>query len=202
MSSRHEVGWDRIYHRYCPESLPWELGKPRKALVELGVSGKVKPCKALDLCCGAGTNPVYLAKQGFQMTALDVSDGAVKYARDRAHRAKVDNINLLVSDFLNLPFKNEEFEFAFDFGCFHHVEENARNTFIEELSRVLKPKSTYFMVCFSYKNGPTWNHFKKEQIVELFQDYFQIEGVKHVSSLEADGVTRYFYEVLMKKPTA
>ncbi len=201
MSSRHDVGWDRIYHRYRPESLPWELGKPRKALVELVVSGKVKPCKALDLCCGAGTNPVYLAKQGSKVTALDVSDGAVKYAKDKAKEAEVDT-NLLVGDFLSLPFKNEEFEFAFDFGCFHHVEENARNTFIEELYRVLKPKSTYFMVCFSYWNGPAWNHFKKEQIVELFQDYFQIEWIKHVSSLEADDVTRYFYEVLMKKQTA
>ena len=198
MSSRHDVGWDRIYHRYRPECLPWEIGKPRRVLVKLVDSGRVVPGKTLDLCCGAGTNPVYLAKKGFDVTALDISDKAVEYAKEKAHKAEVD-INFLVADFLTLPFKSEEFNFAFDFGCFHHVEVKDRTTFIEGLYRVLKPKGTYFLVCFSYKNGLAWNHFRREQIVRLFGDYFEIEWIKHVSSLEGDKITRYFYEVLMEK---
>ena len=69
MSSRHDTGWDRIYHRYLPEQLPWELGTPRRVLVELVDSETVRPGKALDLCWGAGTNPIYLAKKGFDVTA-------------------------------------------------------------------------------------------------------------------------------------
>ncbi len=199
MPSRHEKGWDRIYHHYRPNSLPWELGTPRKVLVELVESGRIKPCKVLDLCCGAGTNPIFLAKTGFNVTALDVSDRAVEYARKKAGEAKA-GVNFVVADFLNLPFKGTGFKFAFDFGCFHHVESDDRTTFIEEVNRVLKPEATYFMVCFSHKNGPAWNHFTKEQIVELFKDYFNIEWTRHVSSVEGDNVRRYFYEVLMEKP--
>jgi SAM-dependent methyltransferase len=198
MPSRHETGWDRIYHRYPPESLPWELGKPRQVLVELVDSGKIKPCKTLDLCCGAGTNPIYLAEEGFDVTALDVSDEAVRYARDKAREANI-SIDLLVGSFLNLPFQGQEFGFAFDFGCFHHVEAEKRITFIEGVHGVLKPKSTFFMVCFSYRNGPAWNHFRKEQIEKLFRDYFDIKWIRHVSSLEGDNITRYFFEVLMEK---
>ncbi len=198
MSSRHDTGWDKVYHRYRPECLPWEIGKPRRGLVEIVDSGRVAPGKTLDLCCGAGTNPVYLAKKGFEVTALDVSDRAVEYARQKAHEAEV-HVNFLVGDFLNLPFKNEEFDFAFDFGCFHHVQANARSAFIKGVYRVLKPKSTYFLVCFSYKNGAAWNHFRREQVVELFGDHFEIEWINHVSSLEGDGITRYFFEVLMKR---
>jgi ubiquinone/menaquinone biosynthesis C-methylase UbiE len=156
------------------------------------------PCKVLDLCCGAGTNPVYLAKRGFDIIALDISDKAVSYAKEKAVKEKV-NINFLVGDNLKLPFRSEEFDFAFDFGCFHHVEPNDRTTFIAGVQRVLKAKSTYFMVCFSYKNGPAWNHFRKEQIFELFTDYFDIEWINHVSSIEGDNVKRYFYEVLMER---
>ncbi|MFB0502381.1 MAG: hypothetical protein ACETWE_00930, partial [Candidatus Bathyarchaeia archaeon] len=65
------------------------------------------------------------------------------------------------------------------------------------VSRVLKSNSKYCLVCFSYRNGPAWNHFRKEQIVNLFGDHFNIEWIKHVSSVESDGVTRYFYESLM-----
>jgi len=180
--------------------LPWELGKPRKVLVELIDSGLVVPAETLDLCCGAGTNPVYLAKKGFSVTTLDVSDKAVEYAKKRAHEAEVE-ISFLVGDFLDLPFKREQFDFAFDFGCFHHVQAKDRIAFIKGVYRVVKPKGTYFLICFSYKNGQAWNHFRREQIIELFGDLFEIKWIKHVSSLEGDGVTRYFYETLMKRST-
>ena len=99
-----------------------------------------------------------------------------------------------------LPFKDDRFEFVFDMGCFHHVETRNRTSFIRGVDRVLKPKGTYFLTCFSYKNGPAWNHFTKEQIIELYSDYFSIEWIRHVSSLEGDNVTRYFHQLLMEKP--
>ncbi len=198
MPSRHDIGWDRIYHHCRPESLPWELGKPRKALVELVDSGRVTPGKTLDLCCGAGTNPVYLAKKGFDVTTLDISDRAVEYAKENAEKRKVA-VSFLVGDFLSLPFKREQFDFVFDFGCFHHVQVNDRISFIEEVHAVLKPRGEYFLVCFSYRNGPAWNHFRREELVELFGSHFEIEWIKHVSSLEGDKITRYFYEALMER---
>ncbi|MCW4019754.1 MAG: class I SAM-dependent methyltransferase [Candidatus Bathyarchaeota archaeon] len=196
--SRHEEGWDRIYHRYSPESLPWELGKPRGILVEVVESGQVMPGKTLDLCCGAGTNPVYLARNGFDVTALDISDRAVEYAKEKAHSVGTD-VNLLVGSFLKLPLKPQEFDFIFDFGCFHHVEVQYRTEFVGGVYKVLRPGGKYLLVCFSDRNGPAWNHFTEAQIVGLFQDHFQILWIKHASSLEADNVTRYFHEVLMTK---
>lgn len=198
MSSRHEKGWDRIYHWRSLQSLPWELGKPRKVLVELVEHGTIIPSKALDLCCGAGTNPIYLAKKGFEVTALDVSDKAMEYAKEAASKEGVDMF-LIVADFLKLPLVSSGFNFVFDFGCFHHVDVEDRNSFIKGVHRVLKPRGTYMMTCFSYKNGPAWNHFTVEEITELFRDYFKIEWIKHVSSIEGDKIRRYFFEVLMKK---
>jgi ubiquinone/menaquinone biosynthesis C-methylase UbiE len=199
MSSRHDTGWDRIYHHYRSESIPWELGRPREFLVKLVESERIHPCSTLDLCCGAGTNPIYLAKQGFDVTAMDISDGAVKLSKERMLKEKLD-MKLFVASFLALPFKDDEFEFVFDMGCFHHVETRSRATFIHGVNRVLKPEGTYFLTCFSYRNGPAWNHFTKEQIIELFGGIFSIEWIKHISSLEGDNVARYFYQVLMEKP--
>lgn len=178
--------------------MPWELGKPRKSLVQLVESKRIDPCKTLDLCCGAGTNPIYLAKQGFDVTAMDSSDGAVKLSKKRVQKEKLE-LNLLVGSFLALPFKESVLDFVFDMGCFHHVETKNRTSFIRGVHRVLKPKGIYFLTCFSYKNGPAWNHFTRRQIIELFGDRFNIERVSHVSSLEGDNVTRYFYQALMEK---
>jgi ubiquinone/menaquinone biosynthesis C-methylase UbiE len=198
MPSSHDTGWDGIYHRYPLKRLPWELGRPREVLVDLVESEQIMPCETLDLCCGAGTNPVYLAKKGFDVTAMDISDRAVEYAIVKANQAKV-NINFLIGDFVSLPFRNDVFNFIFDFGCFHHVEVENRATFIEGVNRVLEPGYTYFMVCFSDKNSLAWNHFSRKQINDLFRDFFEIEQIKHISSQESDKKTRFFYEVLMKK---
>jgi ubiquinone/menaquinone biosynthesis C-methylase UbiE len=179
MASRHEEGWDQTYHQHCPQELPWELGKPREGLVKLVNSERVQPGKTLDLCCGAGSNTVYLAEKGFKVTTLDISDKAVFYAKDKARKSEV-SINFLIGNFTSLPFKAHEFDFAFDFGCFHHVPAVKRTTYIKGVYRVLKPKAACFLVCFSDKNGVAWNHLRKAQIRELFQDWFKIEQIDHV----------------------
>ena len=197
MGSRYEE-WDRVYRRYPIEALPWELGRPRKVLVELVEKGLIKKGKALDICCEAGTNAIYLAKKGFQVTGMDISPKAIEIAKEKARKANAKT-QFRVQNFLNLPFKDEEFDFVFDMGCFHHVKVKDRGTFINGVHRVLKKGGSYFMVCFSERNGSAWNHFTKEQIIQLFSNYFKIKNIEHVASVEGDGYTRYFYSVLMEK---
>jgi ubiquinone/menaquinone biosynthesis C-methylase UbiE len=197
MNSAYEE-WDEIYRKYPLETLPWELGRPRKIIVELVEKGVIEKGKALDICCGAGTNTVYLARKGFNVTGVDISSKAIEYARQKAKQANV-KIRLMVQNFLELPFEDEEFDFVFDMGCFHHVEIEDRNTFIKGVHRVLNNRGKYLLVCFSYRNGPAWNHFTQEQIIQLFSDYFRIVEMKHIASREADNFVRHFYSVLMKR---
>jgi ubiquinone/menaquinone biosynthesis C-methylase UbiE len=190
--------WDQIYRRYPVESWGWELGKPRPILVEFVEKGLIKRGKVLDLCCGAGTNTVYLAEKGFEVTAIDISRKAIAYAKDKAGHANV-KIDFMIQSFVDLSFKDEKFDFVFDMGCFHHVEIVDRPKFITGVHRVLKKAGNYLLTCFSYKNGPAWNHFTEKQLISLFSDYFNIREIRHVSSIEGDGVKRYFYTVWMKK---
>src|SRR4030067_3277335 len=109
--------WDRIYRKYPLEELGWELGKPRPILREYVEKGLIKKGKVLDICCGAGTNTVYLAGKGVEVTGIDISPTAIGYAKKKAARANV-NVSLEVQDFLALHFEDEEFDFVFDMGCF------------------------------------------------------------------------------------
>lgn len=198
MSSRHDKGWDAIYHHQNQKSLPWELGKPRDGLVNVIEKGIVAPDRALDLCCGLGTNPIYLAKKGFEVIAMDISDRAVEIAKKKAIMEKVA-ILFLVADFLHLPFLRDNFNFIFDFGCFHHVNPKYRTNFIEQVHSVLKLNGVYLLTCFSNRNGSAWNHFTRDQLIYIFQDSFKIKWIRHFSSIEGDNVKRFFYEALMIK---
>jgi ubiquinone/menaquinone biosynthesis C-methylase UbiE len=197
MSSNYDE-WDQIYRKYPLKSWGWELGKPRPILVEFVEKGLIKKGKALDLCCGAGTNTAYLAENGFKVTAIDISQRAIEYAKEKAEHANV-KINFMIQSFVDLAFRDEEFDFVLDIGCFHHVEIEDRNKFIEGAYRVLKKAGSYLLLCFSYKNGPAWNHFTEKQLISLFSGYFEINEIRQVSSIEGDGVKRYFYTVWMKK---
>ena len=190
--------WERIYRKYPLGSLGWELGKPRPILVEFVEKGLIKKGKTLDLCCGAGTNTIYLAEKGFEVTAIDISQRAIEYAKKKAEQANV-KINFMVQSFVDLSIEDEEFDFVFDMGCFHHVEIMNRHRFIKGVHRVLKKAGDYLLTCFSYKNGPAWNHFTEKQIISLFSGYFEINEIRHIPSIEGDGVKRYFYTVWMRK---
>ena len=189
--------WDEIYRRHSVEDLPWEMGRPREYLVKLVESGKVSPCKTLDLCSGAGTNPVYLASKGFRVTGIDISETAIGMAEKKADEAGV-TVEFVQGNFLNLPFR-EEFDFLVDIGCFHNVREEDRERYLSEVLRVLKKGGKYYLMCFSERNGKAWNHFSREQIEEIFRPYFIILDMEHSRSLENDGIVRYFYNVLMEK---
>jgi len=191
--------WDRVYREYPLEELPWELGRPREVLVRIIESGKVKPGNALDICCGAGTNTVYMAQKGFNVTGLDISSQAIKYARQKTRKAGV-KIRFIVGNALDFPFEDEEFDFIFDMGCFHHILIKDREKFIEGLCRILKRDiGQYLLVCFSDRNGQAWNHFTKEQLVQFFSNRFKFQNVEHFGSVEGNGYKRFFYSVLMQR---
>ena len=190
--------WDQFYRDNPLDELGWELGKPRPILVEYLQAGLLPKGRALDVCCGAGTNTIYLAQNGYEVTGIDISRTAIEIAKKKAAAADV-SMNFLNESFIELPFSDGEFDFVWDMGCFHHVEIQDRRKFIAGINRVLKPGGVYMLTCFSYRNGKAWNHFTEPQIVSLFCRYFEFGEFRDYPSVEGDGVTRYFYTVLMKK---
>jgi ubiquinone/menaquinone biosynthesis C-methylase UbiE len=189
--------WDQIYREVPVDQWGWELGKPRPVLVKMVENCTVPPGQALDLCCGAGTNTVYLAQKGFTVTGIDISPTALRLAKKQAAKAKAA-IGFLNGSFVDLAFADAVFDFVFDMGCFHHVEPEDRSRFLVGLHRVLKHGGIYMFTGFSDRNGPGWNHFSEQQIRRLFSS-LTIEHLQHFSSLEGDGVVRHFYTALMRK---
>lgn len=188
--------WDEAYQG--GSVLPWELGRPRRQLVEAVKSGWVKPGKALDICCGLGTNTIYLAENRFMVKGIDISDTAIESARRKAGKAGVE-VDFQVGNAVRLPYQSEEFDFVFDMGCFHHILPRDRNAYLKGVRRVLKQGGKYLVTCFSRRNGPAWNHFTEEELSDIMTPYFVIERMKHFGSIEGDEVLRYFYSVFMRK---
>lgn len=66
------------------------------ALLASAIAGRV-PGRALDVCTGQGRNAVFLATQGWDVTAVDVSDEGLNVAMRNAGRAGVHIRTVLAS---------------------------------------------------------------------------------------------------------
>jgi SAM-dependent methyltransferase len=61
------------------------------------IAAKLPPGRALDLACGAGRNALWLAANGWSVTAVDGASSAIRILRDRASARKLQ-IDARVAD--------------------------------------------------------------------------------------------------------
>ncbi len=85
---------DRWNQRYTDKELVWSAGPNR--LLEQEVR-ELEPGSALDLACGEGRNAIWLAEQGWQVTAVDFSHVAIEKGGAIAKRRNVD-VEWVVAD--------------------------------------------------------------------------------------------------------
>ena len=90
---------DRIYQDVPPDTIPWSIETPPDALVELVQSDTVRPCRTIDLGCGAGNYAIYLAGLGFDVTGVDSSPKAITIAGENAKNGEsgADLLSLISS---------------------------------------------------------------------------------------------------------
>jgi ubiquinone/menaquinone biosynthesis C-methylase UbiE len=100
----------------------------------------------LDLGCGNGKNANYIGglDSTNEVTGIDISDTALSHARTYAPSTK--NVTYLKQSIgETLPFTDGTFSVALDVTSSNSLNEKERATFLKETSRVLKPKSFFFV---------------------------------------------------------
>ncbi len=127
-----EPDWTVHYESGSP---PWETGQPSRELQRAIAEDKLQPCRVIELGCGSGWNAVWLAQQGFDVTAVDFTPLAIERARRRAAAAGV-TVRFVLGDVLDLPEAYEPFPFFFDRGCYHCVRSLDVQAYLRTIERV------------------------------------------------------------------
>jgi SAM-dependent methyltransferase len=142
--------------RYTTGDLPWDTGEPDHHLVDVVRSLPVPPGNALEIGCGTGTNSLWLARQGFNVLGIDVSQTAIEKGRAKMVDEEV------TCRFASLDFFTAElpgpFDFVFDRGCYHVfdlAEEQTR--FAERVAEQLSPNGLWLSLIGSTE-GPERDH--------------------------------------------
>jgi methyl halide transferase len=132
---KSHIDWN---DHYRDGHLPWDTGRPSSELQRVLSRYDIGPCRALEIGCGTGTNSVWLARQGFEVTGIDVAPRAVERAEKLAHAVGTD-VRFMVADVGHLPDLDGPFAFFFDRGCYHAVRRGAPEQYARSVARQLGP---------------------------------------------------------------
>ncbi|MGH3541038.1 MAG: SAM-dependent methyltransferase [Mycobacterium sp.] len=131
---------------------PWDTKAPKENVVGWQAQGLVHG-DVLDIGCGLGDNAVYLARQGFNVTGLDISPTALITAERRADEAGV-SVTFAVADSTKLDGYTDAFDTVVDSGMFHCLDEDGKRSYAAAVHRATRAGATLLLSCFSDANPP------------------------------------------------
>jgi len=123
-----------------------------ETVMELGVSGK----KVID----AGIGPlarfsIVFCEFGADVIGIDISKDVLESAKSALNGKQV---NLILADIMNLPFKEETFDISFCVGTIYHMPNGQKGVekALKELARVTKKSGFIYFNVENYLNPINW----------------------------------------------
>jgi ubiquinone/menaquinone biosynthesis C-methylase UbiE len=99
----------------------------------------------LEVGSGIGVDSIQLARCGFRVTAIDLTDNALAIAREFA-AARGVAIDFRVGNAERLDFADASFDAVYSFGVLHHTPDIERA--VAEVRRVLRPGGTAYVMLY------------------------------------------------------
>ena len=111
--------------------------------------------KILEIGCGIGTDAVEYAKNGADVTAIDLGEDQVNLTRLNFELRNLKYDEISAGNCENLKFNDESFDLVYCFGVLHHTLNISKG--VSEIKRVLKKDGEAIIMLYS--RG--WKHYIK-----------------------------------------
>jgi SAM-dependent methyltransferase len=170
--------WDSDYQHAAPAL--WDIGRPADELQKVVAGGKVARCRVVDMCCGSGSDAIYLASKGFDVTAIDVAPTAIAQAEQKARKSNA-YVHWVLADILAPP-DLQPFDFLYDRGCYHVVRDQNLPAYLETVRRFSHPGTKFLLLAARRdeqgSEGPSG--VTEEELRFDFLSLFDVEWLRQI----------------------
>ncbi len=156
------TSWFNDYYKEANkeiETVAWAKGEVNPFLQEYLDNFSGTPAKAIVIGSGLGDDAFALYAAGFEVTAIDISEEAINWAKERFDGAEID---FRVADLFDLPEELlGEFDFVFEAFTIQSLPLALRDRVITAISSLMKPDAHLLAVCNAKLDhekfeGPPW----------------------------------------------
>jgi len=137
----------------------------------------------LDIGCGVGTHPVWLARNGARVTGIDISDKRITLARKVIERESLNDLVTLLArnaEDTGLPEKSFDVIYGQDVLMFL---EGKFNKFINEAKRVLKDDGV-LIFSEALENHPIAKMYRKYMAPREWREFTDYFNFKHLEEFQ------------------
>ena len=175
---------DRREHwnnRYDTHDLPWDSGRHDRSMAAALAETGLESGRVLEIGCGTGSNAVWLAGKGFDVTAVDISTTAVERARKRGQESGVD-VTWHVIDVLEDELPSGPFDLVVDRGCFHSMPETDDRVHFADTVRARLVEAGLWISLIGSTDGPEREkgppRLSAREVTEIVEPRFEILSMK------------------------
>ena len=194
MSELSSQYWDQLYKS---EQTGWDIGYVSTPLKEYFDQLKDKSLKILVPGAGGGYETEYIYKIGFsEVYLLDYAAESMKKFKKRFPDFPGDH--LINENFFE---HNESYDLIVEQTFFSSIPRKQRNTYIEKMHQLLKPKGKLVGLLFGHKfqfNGPPFGGTEYEYR-HLFGRLFNIQTMEIAHNSIKPRAGRELFLILQKK---
>ena len=154
---------------------PWDGVSPVELRDAIEGPARLPPGRALDVGSGKGAKAIYMAVQGWQVTAVENVPRAIAQARRRAEVARA-NVDFRLGDATRLPALALEpgYNLVFDFGCFHGLKAAQRDAYAQGVTPLAAPGAQLLMMAFTRAFPPVPSGVSEAELLERFGDSWKL----------------------------
>lgn len=138
---KYYLAYEDRYRKVHDEGLLWFSRRPTQELIEWVEYNCIPTNESVcEIGCGEGRDALYLASEGYEVTAMDASPTAITKCKQLVAERNL-KVDWLVADALELSRKTEKrFKWIYSIATLHMlVEEEDRLKFLKSLYDLLEP---------------------------------------------------------------
>jgi len=148
------LGYDAVSpteydEKYRSDNYYWGIVPNRMCYDIMQLMPPIKPYRVLDIGCGEGKDAVFLAKNGYRVSAFDASENGLEKARLLAQQNNV-SVHFFKADIQTIKLQ-ETYDIIYSSGVFHYLSAMYRTEFVRMLQRHTSPCGLHAVNVFVQK---------------------------------------------------